>query len=146
MIRTIPQGDLNINDGITGENTGLHRALDTIVNSGDIFLRDSAANDTVDELITLAGVGLQLDLNVTILALTAGLAGVLGLLVGFLANGPAVSNLGSANVGLDLSLPEQTVNYDLQLEPAHSVHPPLAPLLIVPSTERRTFCRHPFPP
>ena len=100
MIRTIPQGDLDINDGIAGENTGLHRALDTIVNSGDIFLRDSAANDTVDELITLAGVGLQLDLNVTILALTAGLAGVLGLLVGFLANGLAVSNLGSANIGL----------------------------------------------
>ena len=79
MIRTIPQGDLDIHDGITGENTGLHRALNTVVNSGDIFLRDSAANDTVDELITLAGVGLQLDLNVTILALTTRLTCVLGL-------------------------------------------------------------------
>ena len=66
MIRTIPQGDLDIHDGITGENTRLHSALNTVVNSGDIFLRDSAANDTVDELITLAGVGLQLDLNMTI--------------------------------------------------------------------------------
>ena len=47
MVRTIPQGDLDINDGIAGKNTGLHRALDTIVNSGDIFLRDSAANDTL---------------------------------------------------------------------------------------------------
>ena len=63
MIRTIPQGDLDINDGIAGENTGLHRALDTIVNSGDIFLRDSAANDTVDELITLPGLGSSLILT-----------------------------------------------------------------------------------
>ena len=77
MVRTIPPGDLDIHHGIAIENAGLHRALDTIVNSGDIFLRDSAANDTVDELITLTGVGLQLDLNVTILALTAGLAGVM---------------------------------------------------------------------
>mgnify|MGYP006878176846 CR=1 FL=1 len=78
MIRTIPQGDLDINDGIAGENTGLHRALDTIVNSGDIFLRDSAANDTVDELITLTGlVGLDLDLDVTVLAVAAGLLLVL---------------------------------------------------------------------
>ena len=55
MVRTIPQGDLDIHNGIASENAGLHRALDTIVNSGDIFLRDSAANNTVDELITLAG-------------------------------------------------------------------------------------------
>ena len=55
MIRTIIQGDLDINDGIASENAGLHSALDTIVNSGDIFLRNSAANDTVDELVTLAG-------------------------------------------------------------------------------------------
>ena len=48
MVRTIPQGDLDIDDGIASENAGLHSALDTIVNSGDIFLRDSAANDTVD--------------------------------------------------------------------------------------------------
>ena len=130
MIRTIPQGDLDINDGIASENAGLHRTLDTIVNSGDIFLRDSAANDTVDELVTLAGVGLQLDLNVTILALTTRLAGVLGLLVGFLANGLAVSNLGSANVSLDLELAEQTVNDDLQMHLDHTSNDGLACLFI----------------
>ena len=56
MIGTVPQGDLDIHDGITGQDTGLHSALDTIVDSGDIFLRDRAANDCVDELVALAGV------------------------------------------------------------------------------------------
>ena len=75
----------------------------------------------------------------TILALTTGLAGVLGLLVGFLANGLAVSNLGSANVGLDLELTEQTVNDDLQMELAHAGDDRLAGLLIGPGAEGRVF-------
>ena len=74
MIGAVPQSDLDIHDGIASQNAGLHRALDTVVNSGDVFLRDSAANDSVDELVTLAGlIGLDLDLNVTVLTLTTGL-------------------------------------------------------------------------
>ena len=134
MVRTIPQGDFDIDDGIASENAGLHSALNALINSGDIFLRDSAANDTVDELVTLAGVGLNLDLDVTVLALTTRLAGVLGLLVGFLANGLAVSNLGSADVCLDLELAEQTVDDDLQMELAHAGDDGLAGLFIGPGT------------
>ena len=94
MIRTIPQGDLNINNRIACQNASLHSTLNTVVDSRDVFLRDSAANDSVDELVTLAGlVGLDLDLNVTVLALTTGLTCVLGLLVGLLADGLTVSDL-----------------------------------------------------
>ena len=65
--------------------------------------RDSAANDSVDELVTLAGlVGLDLDLNMTILALTTRLTCVLGLLIGLLADGLTVSDLRCADIGLDL--------------------------------------------
>ena len=71
MIRTIPQGDLDVNDRIASQNAGLHSTLNTVVDSRDVFLRDRAANDGVDELVTLTGlIGLDLDLNVTILALT----------------------------------------------------------------------------
>ena len=102
MIRTIPQGDLDVNDRIACQNAGLHSTLDTVVDSRDVFLRDSAANDGVDELVTLAGlVGLDLDLNMTVLALTTGLTSVLGLLIGLLADGLTVSDLRCANVGLD---------------------------------------------
>ena len=66
MIRTIPQGDLDVNDRIACQNAGLHSTLDTVVDSRDVFLRDRAANDGVDELVTLTGlVGLDLDLNMT---------------------------------------------------------------------------------
>ena len=103
MIRTIPQGDLHVNDRIASQNTGLHSTLDTVVDSRDVFLRDSAANDGVDELITLTRlIGLDLDLNMTVLALTTRLTCVLGLLIGLLADGLTVSDLRCANVGLDL--------------------------------------------
>ena len=73
----------------------------------------------------------------TILALTAGLAGVLGLLIGFLANGLAVSNLRSANISLDLELAQQTVDDDLQMELAHAGDDGLTGLFIGPGTEGR---------
>ncbi len=39
MIRTIPQGDLDVNDRIAGQNTGEHSSLDTVVDSSrDVFL------------------------------------------------------------------------------------------------------------
>ena len=81
MVRAIVQGDLHVHNGVAGQNTGLHRALNTGIDGGDILLGDGAANNGVDELVTLAGlVGLHMDLDVTVLALTAGLTGVLGLL------------------------------------------------------------------
>ncbi len=80
MVRTIVQRDLDIHHGIAGQHARLHRALDTGVDGGDIFLGNGAAHDGVDELVALAGlVGLERDLHVTVLAVTTGLARVLGL-------------------------------------------------------------------
>ena len=138
MIRTIPQGDLDINNRIACQNAGLHSTLNTVVDSRDVFLRDSAANDGVDELVTLTGlVGLDLDLNVTVLALTTGLTCVLGLLVGLLADGLTVSDLRCADVRLDLELTEQTVNNDLQMQLAHTSNDGLAGLFIGVGLEGR---------
>ena len=138
MIRTIPQGDLDINNRIACQNAGLHSTLNTVVDSRDVFLRDSAANDSVDELVTLAGlVGLDLDLNVTVLALTTGLTCVLGLLVGLFADGLTVSNLGSTHVCLDLKLTQQTVNNNLQMQLAHTSNDGLAGFFIGVGLEGR---------
>ena len=143
MIRTIPQGDLDINNRIASQNAGLHSTLDTVVDSRDVFLRDRAANDGVDELVTLAGlVGLDLDLNVTVLALTTGLTCVLGLLVGLLADGLTVSNLGCTHVCLNLELTQQTVNDDLQMQLAHTSNDGLTGLFIGVGLEGRIlFCQ-----
>ena len=52
MIRTIIKLDLNVNDLEASENAALHSALDTCVNSRDILLGDSAADNVVDELVS----------------------------------------------------------------------------------------------
>src|SRR5699024_12434372 len=58
----ISQGDLDVHHGIAGQHARLHSTLDTVVDSRDVFLRDSAAHDGVDELVTLAGlIGLDLE-------------------------------------------------------------------------------------
>ena len=54
MIRTIIKFNTNINYIITGKDTALHSALDTGVNSRDIFLRNSTADNLVNEFVTLA--------------------------------------------------------------------------------------------
>ena len=138
MIRTIPQGDLDVNDRIACQNAGLHSTLNTVVDSRDVFLRDSAANDGVDELIALAClVRLDLDLDVTVLALTTRLTSVLGLLIGLLADGLTVSDLRCADVSLDLELTEQTVDDDLQMELAHAGDDGLTSLFVGVGLEGR---------
>ena len=96
-----------------------------------ILLRDGAANDGVDELIALTCfVRLDFDLDVTVLAFTAGLTRVLGVLVGGTADGLAVGNLRGAHVGLHLELTQQAVDDDLQMELAHARDDGLAGLFV----------------
>ena len=70
MIRAVVQGDFDVNHGVASQNTGLHGALDTLVNGANVLFGDSAAHDGVDELVALAGlVGLDFDLDMAVLAL-----------------------------------------------------------------------------
>ena len=73
----------------------------------------------------------------TVLALTARLTSVLGLLVGLLADGLTVSDLRCADVRLDLELTEQTVNDDLQMELAHAGDDGLTSLFVGVGLEGR---------
>ena len=108
MIRTIPQGDLNINNRIACQNASLHSTLNTVVDSRDVFLRDSAANDSVDELVTLAGlVGLDRELDVCKLAFAAGLARVARVHRSGLGDGLLIGNLRSADIRLDAELAQK---------------------------------------
>ena len=76
-----------------------------------------------------------MDLDVTILALTAGLAGILGVLIHGLADGLLVGHLRCAYVGLHLELAEQTVHDDLQVQLAHTGDDGLTRLLVRVGTE-----------
>ena len=59
VIRSIVKSDLDVNNVEACKNARLHCTLDTGLCRSDIFLRDSATDDLVDELITLLGVGLD---------------------------------------------------------------------------------------
>ena len=142
MVRAIIQGYLNVNNRVACEDTRLHSALDTLINRLDIFLRDSTANDLVDELVALAGlVRLNDDLNMTVLALTTRLTSVLLINVSGAADGLLVSNLRRTYVSLYLELAQQTVNDDLQMKLAHTSDNGLAGLFIGVGLEGRVlFC------
>ena len=105
MVGTVVQGNLHVNDVVAGQNTGLHSALDTVVNSGDVLLGNSTAHDSVDELVALTGlVGLDGDLDVTVLTGATGLTLVLGILIDCLADGLLVGDLGLTDVSLHLEI------------------------------------------
>ena len=120
MVRSVVERHLHVHDVVAGEHARLHRALDTRVDRRNEFLRNDAAGDGVDELVTLAGlVGFDLDLDVTVLTFTAGLTRVLGLLIDGFPDGLLVGDLRVADVCLDLEFAKQTVNDDLEVEFAH---------------------------
>src|SRR5699024_6546115 len=87
VIRTVEQRDLDGYDGITREHAGLHSTLNTLIDRSDELLGNRAANNRVDELVARTGlVGLNGDLDVTILALATGLTCILGLLIDLAAD------------------------------------------------------------
>lgn len=73
MVGTIVKCYLYVNDIVAREYAGKHCALDTLVDRRNIFLRNGAADNGVDKLVTLCRVRLNPNLNMAVLALTAGL-------------------------------------------------------------------------
>ena len=107
MIRTVKQRDLDVHDREAGKHAGLHRTLDALFDRRNVFLRNRAANGLVDELKALAAfVGFHLDLDMAVLALAAGLSGVLGLLEDRFRNRLLIGDLRRADIGLHLELPQ----------------------------------------
>ena len=51
VVGTIVQGDLHVHNGIAGHNACFHCALNTGIDSGDIFLGNRTADGGVDELV-----------------------------------------------------------------------------------------------
>ena len=107
MIRTVEQRDFDVHNREAGKHAGLHRALDALFDRRNVFLRNRAANGLVDELKALAAfVGLNLDFDMAVLALAAGLSGVLGLLEDRLCNRLLIGDLRRADIGFHLELPQ----------------------------------------
>ena len=142
MVRTVYKRYLHIYDLIAGEHTRLHCALDALIDTGDILLGDSAAGDLVDKLIALAGlVGLNSDLTMCKLALTARLTGIAGIDGRLTRDGLLIGNLRLADISLDLELAQKSVNDDLKMKLAHTGDYGLARLFVGVGLEGRILLR-----
>src|SRR2546427_238632 len=119
------------------------RLADTLLDGGNVLPRYRAADDLVLELEPLPRVGLDLEVDVAVLAAAARLSHVAPLRLRGLTNGLAVRDLGLADVGLDPEFAQEAVDDDLQVKLAHAVDQRLARLLVAGHPERRVFQREP---
>src|SRR5919109_4655425 len=121
VVAAVVERGFYVHDRIAGQNAALQSLFNALIHRLDVFLRNYAADDFVDELETLAGlVGLELDLYVAVLAAAAGLANELTLSLRRLANGFAIRHLRLAYIGFYFVLAHHAINDDLQMQLAHA--------------------------
>ena len=141
MVGTIDELGLHAEDGVAGDDTLAEDGLDALLNTGDVLPGDGTALDVGLELEVHATLfvrevlGLELDLDASVLAGTTGLLLVGVVDLGGLGDGLTVRDLGSADVGLDLELAEHAVDDDLEVELAHALDDGLVGLLVAAEAE-----------
>ena len=112
-----------------------------VVDGRDVLLGDVPAADLVDELEPATGAeGLEVDLDLRVLALAAGLLGVgVDVLADLVADRLAVGDLRTSDVGADLELADEPRDHDVERELAHTGDQGLARLVVVTDAERRVL-------
>ena len=131
---------LEVNDFVACKVAVLGRALNTFVDSGDIFLGNGTADGEVFEHVARTGfAGNEVDFAVTVLAFTARLPLVKAFGVASLTDGFAVSNLRSAYVCFDLEFAQKSVDDDIEVKFAHARDYGLTRLLVGVGLEGGVF-------
>ena len=133
---------MNADHRISAQLAGLHRFLNTCVDSRDVFLRNRSADHRALEGVQVLAVRIHRrkdNLAVSVLAAAAGLLGILVFLVDFFAECFLVGNLRCADIGLYVELAQKSVHDDLQMELAHTGNDRLARLRIGVLLECRIF-------
>ena len=116
VIAAIVEADLEIDDGISGEEAAGGGFEDSLFDGGDEVFGDGAAEDVVDELeLRAAGQGRHVDFAVAELAVSAGLLLVAALDVGGAADGFAVGHLGGLEDDLGVVAALELADDDLDV-------------------------------
>ena len=106
---------------VTRQDAAFHGFSNTLIDRLNKFLGHRAADDIVHEFVARARrLRFEPNLGVTVLPAAAGLADVLALGFGFLANGFAVGHLRLAYIRLDLVLAHHAIDDDLQMQFTHA--------------------------
>src|SRR5207249_5105021 len=118
----VGQHDPDVHQRVTGEDPRVQGLPDTLLEGVNVLPRDRSANDLVSELEALPRpVGLDLEVDVAVLAATTRLPHVAALGLGVLPYRLAIRDLGLADIRLDLELAQEAVDDDLQVALAHAV-------------------------
>ena len=121
MVRTIIEFNTAVNNVVASYNTSLHSALDTGVNSRDIFFRNATTCDLVNEFVAFTClVRFESDLNVTVLTFTTGLTCILAIFVDGFCNCFFVGNLRLTYVSFNFEFTEKSVYDDFKVKLAHA--------------------------
>ena len=140
MGRTVQERGFQVDDRIACDNAAVHGFPDPLLNRLDEFLGNNPADGLVFKDKTLAGIQrLDLDDDVAVLAMTAGLADKTSLTFSCFGNGLPIGDLGLADIGLYLELAEESVNDDGQMEFPHAGHDHLTGLPVNPGLEGGIF-------
>src|SRR5690606_37995574 len=136
VVGTIDEGRLDAKHWETSERSGGQNAFDTLLNAGDVFLRNRSTNDLAfeDEIFAL-WIRLEHDLDASELTRTTGL--LLVRVVDFRLAGDrlTISNLRSTDVRFNLELTTHTVDDDVQVKLAHASDDRLAGFLAALNAE-----------
>src|SRR5690606_33574039 len=138
MVGTVDKRCLDAEHREARKRTGRQNAFDTLLNAGDVFLRNRSTNDLALEYEILAlWVRLEHDLDAGELTRTTGL--LLVRVVDFRLAGDrlTVSNLRRTDVRFNLELTTHTVDDDVQVKLAHASDDRLAGFLVGLNAEGR---------
>src|SRR5438128_5776499 len=121
VVGAVRQGHLQVDHRVAGEHARRHRLPDALLDRRDELLRHLASDDLVLEDEAGAGRGGRArDRHVAVLAAPAGLPHEPAFRLGDFPDRFPVRDLRLADVGLDLELPQQAVDDDLEVQLAHS--------------------------
>src|SRR5215218_200347 len=140
VVLAIHERDADVDHRVAGLDARVERLLDALLDGRDELRRDRPALDSVDEVETLAGGRLHVDVDDAVLARAAGLAHEATLdSLGLAADRLAIGDLRPADVRVDLELAQHAVDEHLEVQLAHAGDLGLAGLFVRADLEGRVL-------
>ena len=140
MVRTVYQSTFYVNNRVTGENTCLHCALNTCVNSRNIFLRNSTADNLILKYITFSSrKRFHIHNNMSVLTFTTRLTSIFMVNMYLVSYSLTVRYLRITYISFYLKLTQKSVNDNFKMKLTHTGNNCLTCLVISISSECRIF-------